>query len=165
MKINYKLILMSLLIIGFNSCDIKEKEIQKNEISQKQNEKLFKAAILKHLNAVTTKNIEMLKTTMSPNGNMELIQPSSEIVYTVDGFIKFHQEWFGIPNWTVDTKILSMNIGDRIGVATTEFLYKEPERNGRPYFNRLIVSYALEKINNNWYIIKDHASSIEKTKN
>lgn len=157
--INYKLILVSLLIIGFSSCN-KEKET-----SKEQNEELFKSAILKHLNAVTAKDSNTLKSTMSPNGNMELIQPSSEIVYSVDGFMKFHQDWFRVPNWTVDTKILSTDIGNKIGVATTEFLYKEPERNGKPYFNRLIVSYTLEKINNNWYIIKDHASSIEKTKN
>ncbi len=50
-------------------------------------------------------------------------------------------------------------------MATTEFLYKELERNGKPYFNKMIVSYTLEKTDGNWYIIKDHASSIEKTKN
>lgn len=27
----------------------------------------------------------------------------------------------------------------------------------------MIVSYGLEKINNNWYIIKDHATTVEKT--
>lgn len=158
--INHKFIVLSLLIIGISSCDLKE-----NEVSKKQNEELFKSVILKHLNAVTTKDSKTLKSTMSPIGNMELIQPSSEIVYSVDGFMKFHQDWFEVPNWSVNTKILSTDIGDRIGVATTEFLYKEPERDGKPYFNRLIVSYTLEKINSNWYIIKDHASSIEKTIN
>ncbi|AUC85042.1 hypothetical protein CW731_06955 [Polaribacter sp. ALD11] len=161
----YKLILLSLLIISFSSCEVKEKRTQKNETSKKQNEELFNSTISKHLNAVTSKDSSALKATMSPKGNMELIQPSSEILYSVDGFMKFHQKWFEAPNWTVDIKILSTDIGDRIGVATTEFLYKEPDRNGKPYFNRLIVSYTLEKINNNWYIIKDHASSIEKTEN
>ena len=164
-NITYKLILVCLLIIGFNSCENKEKEIQKNESSKQQNEELFKSAISKHLDAVTNKDLKELKSTMSPEGKMELIQPSSEIVYSVEGFMKFHKDWFELPNWTVKTKILSMDIGNRIGVATTEFLYEEPERNGKPYFNQLIVSYTLEKINNNWYIIKDHASSIEKTEN
>lgn len=117
-----------------------------------------------HLDAVKAKDASALKATMSPKGNMELIQPSMEILYSVDGFMKFHQEWFDLQNdWTVETNILSTDVGDRIGVATTEFLYKEPERNGKPYFNRLIVSYTLEKIDGEWYIIKDHASSVEKT--
>lgn len=162
--INYKLVFLSLLIIGINSCDIKQKDIENNKISKIKNEELFKSALDKHLIAVAEKDYVTLESTMSPKGNMELIQPSSEIVYGVEGFMKFHQEWFEVPNWTVKTKILSANIGDNIGVATTEFLYEEPERNGKPYFNRLIVSYTLEKINNDWYFIKDHASSIEKTK-
>ncbi len=103
---SFKLILVSLLIIGFSSCDLKDKEIQKNETSKIQNEELFKSVISKHLNAVTTKDLKNLKSTMSPKGNMELIQPSSEIVYSVDGFMKFHQEWFSIPDWTFKTKIL-----------------------------------------------------------
>ena len=115
--INYKLILASLLIIGFSSCN---KEM---ETSKEQNKELFKSAISKHLNAVTAKDSNALKSTMSPNGNMELIQPSSEIIYSVDGFMKFHQDWFKVPNWTVNTKILSTDIGNEIGVATTEFLY------------------------------------------
>ncbi len=46
-------------------------------------------------------------------------------------------------------------------MAVTEIVYREPEREGKPYFNRMIVSYDLEKIDGKWYIIKDHASSIE----
>lgn len=161
--IYFKLIVVSLLLLSFSSCEEKQKDIQQNEVSEKQNEELFKSVFEKHLNAVTNRDLTTLKSTMSPKGNMELIQPSAEIVYSVDGFINFHQEWFNIPDWTFKTKVLSTSIGDKIGVATIEALYQEPERNGKPYFNRMIVSYTLEKTNGNWYIIKDHASSIEKT--
>lgn len=51
-----------------------------------------------YLNAVTAKYSNKLKSTMSSNRNMELIQLSSEIVYSVvDGFMKFHQDWFRVP--------------------------------------------------------------------
>lgn len=162
--ISSKLILICLMIFSLNSCELNKKETKTNELSQKQNEELFKSILEKHLRAVTNKDLAILKSTMSPNGDMELIQPSSEIVYTVDRFMEFHREWFNIPNWTFKTKILSTDIGNRIGVATTEILYEEPDRNGKPYFNRMVVSYTLEKIKENWYVIKDHASSIEKTK-
>ena len=163
--INSKIRLLVFLLLTTVSFAQQEKDTQASKVSQHQNEVLFTSVLTKHLNAVTTKNLEALKATMSPNGAMELIQSSSEIVYSVDGFIKFHEDWFKMPNWTVSTKILSTDVGDTIGVATTEFMYKEPERNGKPYFNRLIVSYTLEKIKGNWYVIKDHASSVEKTEN
>ena len=158
-----KILLVSLVLLMTGSCNEKSNSIQEEAISTEQNEDSFKAVLAKHLDAVANKDAVALKATMSPNGNMELIQPSSEIVYGVDGFMTFHEEWFAVPNWTVSTEVLSTDIGAKIGVATTEFLYKEPERNGKPYFNRLIVSYTLENIDNSWYIIKDHASSIEKT--
>jgi hypothetical protein len=162
---NYTLLVVSFLFLLTISCEEKSTVIQDPEISKEQNEALFHTVLEKHLKAVSDKDYTTLKSTMSPKGTMELIQPSSEIVYTADGFMKFHQEWFDVSNWTVNTKVLSTDIGDKIGVATTEFLYQEPERNGKPYFNRLIVSYTLQKIDNNWYFIKDHASSVEKTEN
>nr|WP_321221894.1 nuclear transport factor 2 family protein [uncultured Psychroserpens sp.] len=131
--------------------------------SKLENETAAKTVLTKHLEAVSNKDLATLKTTLSPKGNMELIQPGLEVIYNVDGFIKFHEEFFEVPNWTFTTKILSMDVGDKIAVATTEILYEEPERNGLPYFNRLTVTYTLEKQNGSWYIIKDHASSIEKT--
>jgi len=36
-------------------------------------------------------------------------------------------------------------------------------RDGVPYFNRMIVSYDLENLDGAWYVIKDHASSVEKS--
>ncbi len=161
----YTLFVVSLLFFLATSCEEKAPSNQDPKISKEQNEALFHAVLEKHLKAVSDKDYATLKSTMSPKGNMELIQPNSETVYTVDGFMKFHEEWFAVPNWTVNTKIVSTDIGNKIGVATTEFLYQEPERNGKPYFNRLIVNYTLEKIDHQWYIIKDHASSVEKTEN
>ena len=108
---HYKLILVSLLLLGLSSCEEKQKAITTNEISQEQNEELFKSVLKKHLNAVIFKDSTILKSTMSPKGNMELIQPAAEIVYTVDGFMNFHKEWFNVPDWTVDTQILSTDIG------------------------------------------------------
>lgn len=157
-------ILVIVLVFAFSSCETVEKEVSSTAISRQQNEAEFNTTLQKHLDAVMSKDLAALKATMSPKGNMELIQPSSEIVFGVDGFMKFHQEWFAVPDWTVETIILSTDIGETLGIATTEFMYREPERNGKPYFNRLIVSYTLGKIDGVWYIIKDHASSIEKTK-
>jgi len=131
--------------------------------AQKQNEEAFITQLQTHLNAVSSKDLATLQSTLSPNGNMELILPDQEIIYTTAGFIQFHETWFKDASWRFSTEILGVVIGERFGAATTEILYEEPERNGQPYFNRMIVTYTLEKINGTWYIIKDHASSIEKT--
>lgn len=105
-----------------------------------------------------------MESTLSPTGEMRLILPATEIISSVDGFMEYHRAWFkDTTAWTFETKILNTKIGDRVGMAVTEVIYREPERNGKPYFNRMNVSYVLEKIDGEWYVIKDHASSVEKT--
>ncbi len=155
-----KILIIVLLFILIGACSQNKKEVM--EVNKKQNVEEFTSVILKHFSAVENKDLEALKLTMSPKGNMELIQPGIEIINSVDGFLEFHKNLFSIPNWTIKFKLISKNVGTRIGVVTSEVIYKEPERNSKPYSNRLVVTYTLEKTENVWYIIKDHASSIEK---
>ncbi len=132
---------------------------------QEQNELMCKKTLEKLLSAVEDKNLDALKATMSPTGKMQLILPDSKIRNTVEAFVSLHEEWFKDTSWTMETKILNMRVGDRVGTATTEAMYKEPIRDGKPYFNHMIVSYVLEKTDGQWYVVKDHACSIDGTKN
>lgn len=125
----------------------------------------FRAALQKHLDAVSNKDLPALESTLSPAGDMQLILPDREITHTVDDFLSMHREWFQDTSWSFETKILNVEIGRTIGTATTEIVYREPERNGKPYFNRLAVSYTLRKMDGAWYVIKDHACSLEKSEN
>ena len=165
MKQSIKIILsLSFIVLLFTSCNQQqEKPIVVEDIS-KANEALFVATMQKHLDAVTNKDLVALKSTMSPKSEMQLILPGSEIMFTVDAFMNYHKEWFAVENgWKFKTKILNTKVGETFGMAITEIVYSEPERNGKPYFNRMIVSYDLEKIDGAWYIIKDQASSVEKS--
>lgn len=129
-----------------------------------KNQQAFLERLNVHLNAVSAKDLETLKGTMSPYGAMQFILPGEEIMDGVDEFINYHVEWFAEDNgWTMDSTVESATIGETMGMAIVKMTYKEPERDGKPYFNRMVVSYDLEKIDGTWYVIKDHASSIEKS--
>ncbi len=128
-----------------------------------KNELEAKLVLQTLLTSIENRDLETLKTTLSPYGNMQLINPATPITNTVDDFVTLHENWFKNNNWTIKTSILDFKAGPNIAMATTDALYREPERNGAPYFNRLIVSYVLEKIEGKWYIIKDHACSIQKS--
>lgn len=127
------------------------------------NEEAFNNTLNKHLNAVVNRDLEALKSTLSPEGKMQLILPSMEIVENVDGFMAYHEEWFKDSTWTFETKVLNTEVGPQYGFAIVEIVYREPDRDGGPYFNRMIVSYDLENLDGAWYVIKDHASSVEKS--
>lgn len=117
----------------------------------------------KHLDAVTNKDLSALRQTLSPDGQMQLILPQSEIINGTTGFINFHENWFAQSGWTFETKILNSEVGETLAMMVVEIVYREAERDGKPYFNRMIVSYDLKNINGKWYVIKDHASSVEKS--
>jgi hypothetical protein len=140
-----------------------ETEAHKDASPHTPGESTFLVLMQKHLDAVSQKNLTALAATMSPSGKMQLILPNQEIVYTANKFLEFHEEWFKDTTWTFETKILNSEVDARIGMATTEIIYREPDRNGKPYFNRMIVTYLLENIRGQWYVISDHASSIEKS--
>ena len=86
-----------------------------------------------------------------------------EIIDTSEGFLEHQKEWFTDPNWTFKTKILNSTMGAKMAMVIVEALYEETERDGEPYFNRMIISYDLQKADGQWYVIKDHASSVEKS--
>ena len=123
----------------------------------------FVQLLHKHLNAVSNKDLATLSTTFSPKGDMQLILPQSEITSTSKEFLDMHEEWFADTPWTFTPTILRTDIGQDYGSAIVETMYREPERNGKPYFNRMIVTYLLRKEGGQWFVIQDHASSIEKT--
>ncbi len=152
------------LALFLGSCTSTTKNPIDHKAAQEQNELLFTKTLQTHLAAIEHRNLDSLKSTLSPTGEMQLILPGLKIKNTAEEFIALHQEWFKDTTWTIEIKIVNIKVGDKIGMAITEVMYREPDRNGKPYFNHMITSYVLEKINNKWYVIKDHASSIEKTK-
>lgn len=165
---NRSLLLIILSFIVIVSC--KENALNRQdkvalELKDSKNKTAFISTLEKHLNAVSNKDIKTLRSTMSPEGKMQLILPSTEIINKVEGFMQYHEDWFRDTStiWTFETKILNTEIDNKLGFAITEIVYREPERNGEPYFNRMIVSYALERLEDKWYVIKDHASSVEKS--
>ncbi len=67
-----------LIILGTNlACKVDTTE--KDKADQSASEKLFVNTMQKHLDAVTNKDLSTLESTLSPEGNMQLILPGTEI--------------------------------------------------------------------------------------
>ncbi len=159
-------IIITLLIsIACFSCKVDKVQtsIELDKIEQKRKTDV-EQKMKTHLDAVTNKDLVSLKNTLHPDGKMQLILPGMEIISGVDGFMDFHSKWFSSPTeWTFETKILNSEIGKNFAMVITELTYRESLRDGKPYFNRQIVSYVLENVKGQWYVIKDHCSSTEKS--
>lgn len=167
MKLNKLPLLFLIVLLAFSCRDGKETYVSKTmEIdlaAQKDNVAACLAKMEEHLNAVSNRDLATLKSTMSPNGDMLLILPQTETIVGVDAFMDYHKEWFEFPNWTFTTSIVDSEVSHDMGFVIIESMYREPERNGVPYFNRMTISYDLQKIDGTWFVVKDHATSVEKS--
>ncbi len=157
-----RILFFAFLLTAVACGDRQKKEVTGLEVPM-SNKKECIATLERHLNAIGERDLETLRSTLSPNGNMQLILSGMEIIDKVDGFMTYHRDWFETPGWTMRNTILNCEVGETMGMAVVEALYREAERDGKPYFNRLIVSYDLQKIDGRWYVIKDHASSVAKS--
>jgi len=136
-----------------------------NAVTNQQDSIEFNTSLEKHLNSVSNKDMETLKTTLlEPNELMILILPNGSLTTTSKEFLAIHEDWFKDTTWTIDFVITYSNNSNNFGIALVESIYKEPDRNGKPYFNKMLITYVMKKVNNKWFAIKDHASTIEKSK-
>ena len=155
--------LFSICILFLSSCGSRERLEKRTQEFLAQSKIDATALMEKHLEAVANKDLATLKGTLSPEGKMQLMLPNTEIMDGVEKYVKFHEEWFKDTSWTFETKILNAYVGLHYGIFITEQIYREPERDGKPYFNRMAVSYGLERVEGQWYVITDHCTSIEKS--
>ncbi len=138
-------------------------EEEKKEL-RKADHKLFHATLRKHLKATGDRDLETLKTMMAPDGLMHLMRPATEMVHSTDKYIKYHELWFADSKWNIETTITDSKVGTDMGMAVVDLMYREPERAGKPYWNKMLLSYTLKKYDDGqWYVISDHSTSVKKS--
>lgn len=150
----------TLLIVGslvFATQTMAESECHKNNVTE------FEKTLNAHMMAISNRDLDALASTMHPDGEMQLVLPDQEVMRGAQSFLDFHKAWFKSDNWTVEGRIVDSRIGCEIGTALTEQMYREPERDGKPYFNRMTVTYVLEKVDGKWVVIRDHAAWTERS--
>ena len=155
---NLKLLLSVLLLVATLSCEKKQPE--QTPITSPE---AALNVLGDHLAAIAMRDYELLQSTLSPQGDMLLILPETNIQTRVDSFLSMHERWFQDTTWTFAYNIHHVLPGRDLVEATVDVTYREPERGGKPYFNKMAVSYTLRRQGEAWYVVKDHACSLEKS--
>ncbi|MBR9922240.1 MAG: hypothetical protein GYB31_15485 [Bacteroidetes bacterium] len=117
-----------------------------------------------HLKSVREKDLETLTQTLPPaDYPMQLILPDGTRMETAGAFLDMHREWFKDTTWTMETKVLFSDRKGDYTISVVESVYREPDRNGNPYFHKMYITYALKQFDENWLVVMDHASTQEKS--
>ncbi len=161
----FPLAIFTLFLTTFLACEpAPPAETGPTPMEIRQDSLNFLTALNMHLDAVKNKDFEALKRTMpAPEADFHLILPNGAMMDKSGDFLDAHQEWFQDTSWTMESKILHAENGPEFGIALVEATNREPERNGKPYFHKMAISYGLKKINGIWLVVYDHASTMEKS--
>ena len=130
---------------------------------KKADHKLFHASLRQHLNATFNRDIETLESLMSPDGMMYMMRPNTQVIHSTESYIDYHRSWFADDRWKLSGSITDSHVGTDVGTAVVDVRYEIPNLNGKAYWNELVISYVLKKVDDKWYVISDHSSSKRKS--
>jgi len=161
-----KIFYFTFLALLFFSCQNESKKQTSSPAtaeSRKADHKAFHSTLKKHINAVSTRDINTLSTLMHPSGTMHMMRPNTPVVYSTDRYIKYHTSWFEDKSWSLTAQITDSNVGDKLGWALTDVTYRNEKPGTNFYTNKMSITYVMEKVDGAWYVISDHSTSIKKT--
>ncbi len=131
--------------------------------TKKANHKAFHSTLKSHINAISKRDVNTLATLMHPSGTMHMLRHNTPVVYSTDRYIKYHTSWFEDDSWKLTAQITDSNVGEKLGWALVDVTYRNEKPNTKFYTNKMLITYVMEKVNGKWYVISDHATSVEKT--
>ena len=123
----------------------------------------FQNAISDHLYAIATKNTDMLKKTVPDSGAFNLIIPTGKMLTTVDEFLAGYEAMFADPESTFTSEVINSSYTSDFGTAVVYSTLEDPDRDGSPYFHKMLFTYNVKKLDGAWKIVSSHATTVEKS--
>ena len=122
----------------------------------------FSATLSRHLKALRDKDYETFAATLPDAGPFSLVLPDGSRLETAEAFKAMHREWFATPGWTMTHEVLHVHQSGDMAFALVKAVYREAERDGKPYRNTLYVSRVFFREQGRWLMRYDQATSAEK---
>jgi len=135
----------------------------KLEEAAKQNERDFIEALREHIASVEAKDFRRMIKTIPSDGDLTLVLPDGKKFTTAEEFRELHEPWFNQPEWSIKFQVLFTDVASEYGIAVCEATHRKPGENDVELVHKMHVTYAFKKIDDNWNMVMDHASTLEKT--
>ncbi len=119
----------------------------------------FKTTLEKHLQAISTRNIEMIKATVADS--VLLIFPDGELLKSKQKFVDFHIDWFKDKNWKMTTEILRIKEEKQLAHGLVKYQLTNYNADGtiKSQSNTYLL-LIFEKQKEGWKLIHDQNTKI-----
>lgn len=121
---------------------------------------MFKTTLDKHLQAVTTKNIDGFLETVSKE-DITLIMPNGSLINDCRAFSDLHKSWFLDDDWSIEYKIIEVKEGKHLSSALLEINYHDLDENNQSIHLHYYLYLLFEKKDHEWLLIHDQNTIIK----
>jgi ketosteroid isomerase-like protein len=132
-----------------------------NTYAQNWKELDFKTTLEKHVNSISTKNIDVINATVADS--VLLIFPDGEILKSKQKFVALHLDWFKDPNWKMTTEILQIKEDKTLAHGLVKYQLTNYNTDGST--KSIANTYLLlifEKQKEGWKLIHDQNTKTTK---
>jgi len=117
----------------------------------------FEAALSRHLNAITERDIDTFLSTLTQDEALTVIFPSGDAVTTRADVEALHRDWFADPDWRMEIEPVRVVETDAMALALVRTSYRDTP-DGEPRFAYLTLTFRLE--DGAWRLVHDQNTRI-----
>lgn len=114
----------------------------------------FDEQLATHFEAVRTRDLQKLKSTLTAEENLELILPGGKRTTTKAEFVAFHVDWFASKTWTMRFEPISRIETANMAVATVRTHYEDVQ-DGKPYVSENWLTLIFRNEDGRWALVHD----------
>ena len=119
----------------------------------------FRPALDAHLAALTAKDLDAYKSTITSGDDLMIIFPEGEVIEPTNSVLKFHEEWFQDSDWRMDLEVQKIMEGADMAAALLKYDFRDTA-DGEPRSAWLMLLFKLE--NGEWRLIHDQNTRIKQ---
>jgi ketosteroid isomerase-like protein len=115
-----------------------------------------------YVRSIHERDLEALMSTVTSGPKMIFLTTSGRVIDTVEGYRRFHVEWFAEQGWTIDFKMIELREGVEYGYVLTKYRYAGKDPEGRAYESESYFTLIFHKQDDMWKVIQDQITPIRK---
>lgn len=127
--------------------------------SQDWNRLSFNETLQKHLDAISQKNLDVIKATVADS--VTLIFPDGEVLRSKQKFVEFHINWFKDPAWKMTTEILRVQEDGQLAYGLVKYKLINYNKDGSTKSqSTTYLVLVFEKQKSGWKLVHDQNTKI-----
>lgn len=113
-----------------------------------------------YLKSIDNRDVDALMSTVTTGKDFVFLTTGGTLIDSVEGYRKFHVDWFSEENWEMPVEVLNIHEGTDYGYVLAKFFFKATMPDGKPYENISYFTLIFHREDDMWKVIHDQITYI-----